>query len=110
CIILTQDVQGPIMAETNFTFRVDAELKAEFAEAAKANDRPASILLRDFMRDYVRRSREREEHDAWFRAEVEQGLREADDPATQWLRHEQVMDEMEALLKDRIARAPKRAG
>jgi predicted transcriptional regulator len=98
------------MTETNFTFRVDAELKAEFAEAAKASDRPASILLRDFMRDYVRRSRVREEHDAWFRAEVEQGLREADDPATKWIPHEQVMDEMEALLKDRIARATKRAG
>jgi len=98
------------MAESNFTFRVDDELKAQFAEAAKANDRPASLLLRDFMREYVQRSREKAEHDAWFRAEVEQGLREADDPATQWFSHEQVMDEMQALLEERIARAAKRAG
>lgn len=97
------------MSETNFTFRVDTELKAEFAAAAKASDRPASILLRDFMRDYVRRSRERAEHDAWFRAEVEEGLREADDPATQWIPHEQVMDEMRALLEERVARTAKRA-
>jgi predicted transcriptional regulator len=97
------------MTETNFTFRVDARLKAEFAEAAKANDRPASILLRDFMRDYVHRNRERGEHDAWFRSEVEQGLRDADDPATKWVPHEQVMDEMQALLDERIARASKRA-
>jgi predicted transcriptional regulator len=98
------------MADTNFTFRVDEDLKAEFARAARANDRPASILLRDFMRDYVNRNREKSEHDTWFRAEVEQGLREADDPATKWIPHEQVMDEMEALLKERIARAAKRAG
>ncbi|RJF90169.1 hypothetical protein D3874_24435 [Oleomonas cavernae] len=66
------------MAETTFTFRVDEALKAEFVEAAKAHDRPASILLRDFMRDYIKQSRDSAEHDRWFRAEVEQGLREAD--------------------------------
>jgi predicted transcriptional regulator len=95
------------MADTNFTFRVDEDLKAEFARAARANDRPASILLRDFMRDYVNRSREKLEHDAWFRAEVEQGLREADDPATKWIPHEQVVAETRALI-DRIAAEKKR--
>ncbi|MFE0756448.1 CopG family ribbon-helix-helix protein [Inquilinus sp. NPDC058860] len=98
------------MTDTNFTFRVDEDLKAEFTRAAKANDRPASILLRDFMRDYVNRNREASEYDAWVDAELEQRLREADDPATKWIPHEQVMDEMEALLKERIARAAKRAG
>ncbi|NHI00693.1 hypothetical protein [Oceanimonas sp. MB9] len=44
------------MAQTNFTCRVDAELKEAFLRAAKANDRPASVLIRDFMRDYVQRS------------------------------------------------------
>ncbi|MBW8724145.1 MAG: hypothetical protein JF625_03160 [Inquilinus limosus] len=95
------------MADTNFTFRVDEDLKAEFARAARANDRPASILLRDFMRDYVNRNREKSEHDTWFRAEVEQGLREADDPATKWIPHEQVVAETRALI-DRIAAEKKR--
>ncbi len=95
------------MAGTNFTFRVDEDLKAEFARAARANDRPASILLRDFMRDYVNRNREKSEHDTWFRAEVEQGLREADDPATKWIPHEQVVAETRALI-DRIAAEKKR--
>ena len=42
--------------QTNFTCRVDADLKQAFLRAAKANDRPASVLIRDFMRDYVQRS------------------------------------------------------
>ncbi len=42
--------------QSNFTCRVDAGLKQAFLQAAKANDRPASVLIRDFMRDYVQRS------------------------------------------------------
>jgi predicted transcriptional regulator len=44
------------MEQTNFTCRVDANLKRAFIRAAKANDRPASVLIRDFMRDYVQRT------------------------------------------------------
>ncbi|MGF6230007.1 hypothetical protein QFZ27_003962 [Inquilinus ginsengisoli] len=47
----------------------------------------------------------RAEYDAWVDAELEQALREADDPATKWIPHEQVMDEMQALLEKRIAEA-----
>lgn len=42
--------------QSNFTCRVDADLKQAFLRAAKANDRPASVLIRDFMRDYVKQS------------------------------------------------------
>ena len=42
--------------QSNFTCRVDAGLKKAFLLAAKANDRPASVLIRDFMRDYVQQS------------------------------------------------------
>ena len=44
------------MEQTNFTCRVDADLKKAFLRAAKAKDRPASVLIRDFMRDYVQQS------------------------------------------------------
>jgi len=44
------------MGQKNFTCRVDDELKQAFLKAAKANDRPASVLIRDFMRDYVRQT------------------------------------------------------
>ena len=44
------------MEQTNLTCRVDADLKQAFLRTAKANDRSASVLIRDFMRDYVQRS------------------------------------------------------
>lgn len=42
------------MPQSNFTCRLDSELKKAFIKAAKANDRSASVLIRDFMRDYIR--------------------------------------------------------
>lgn len=91
---------GTRMTETTFTFRVDAALKEAFSEAAKAHDRPGSQLLRDFMRGYV----EKAEHDAWFRAEVEQGLRELADPNVELIPHEQVEAEWDAERADLLKR------
>lgn len=88
------------MPETTFTFRVDEALKNAFTQAAKTQDRPGSQLLRDFMRDYVAKA----EHDAWFRAEVEQGLREAEDPNTEWIPHDQVLAEWDREKTDLLAR------
>jgi predicted transcriptional regulator len=59
------------MTDATFTFRVDDELKARFTEAAKAHDRTGAQLLRDYMRDYVRRQQEPPGYDAWFRRQVE---------------------------------------
>ena len=39
----------------SITFRAEASLRDAFERAAKGNDRTVSQLLRDFMRDYVRR-------------------------------------------------------
>ncbi len=78
------------MAQATFTFRVDDDLKAAFAAAAKTQERTAAQLLRLLMRDAVRREEEAREHDAWFRGEVEQGMREADDPAVRRIPHEDV--------------------
>lgn len=33
-------------------------------------------------------------YDAWFRAQVDAGIKEADDPATQWVSHEDVMERL----------------
>lgn len=62
------------MNEATFTFRVDDSLKAEFAQAARANDRTGAQLLRGYMRDFVRQQRATAEHDAWFRRQVQIGL------------------------------------
>jgi predicted transcriptional regulator len=84
------------MPETTFTFRVDQDLKNAFTEAARANDQPGSQLLRDFMREYV----ERVDHDAWFRAEVEQSLKEAADPNVELIPHEEVVQKRNARLTE----------
>ena len=78
------------MAQATFTFRVDDDLKSAFADSAKAQDRTAAQLLRVLMRDAVRRQREAREHDAWFRGEIEQAMREADDPAVRRIPHQEV--------------------
>ena len=92
------------MGEATFTFRVDEALKAEFTQAAKESDRTGAQLLRDFMREYVRKREEDAAYDAWFIAEVERGIGEAD--AGDLIPHEEVEAEAEARraqLRRRIA-------
>jgi hypothetical protein len=45
--------------EATFNLRVDATLKAEFAAAVEAENRPAAEVLRSMMRDYVEEARKR---------------------------------------------------
>ncbi|OLL57694.1 hypothetical protein AT246_07375, partial [Bartonella henselae] len=65
------------MAETTFTFRVDDVLKSEFSRAAKACDRSAAQLLRDYMRDIVKEQKEKIAHELWFQEQVQLGLNSA---------------------------------
>lgn len=65
------------MPKSTVVVRVDEELKSAFADAAKAADRTASQLLRDFMRDFVKSRAEAAEHDAWFRRKVADGIADA---------------------------------
>jgi hypothetical protein len=44
----------------SFNFRVDPGLKAAFAAATAAEDKPAGQVLRDFMRAYVERQKARQ--------------------------------------------------
>lgn len=45
--------------EVQMTFRVEPELRSEFADAALLENRPAAQVLRELMRAYVNQSRER---------------------------------------------------
>ena len=94
------------MGESTFTFRVDDELKTAFAETAKAQDRTAAQLLRVLMRDTIEREKNARAHDAWFRGEVEQALREADNPKTPRIAHENV----DSNWRKQRAKLAKRAG
>lgn len=60
------------MSDATFTFRVDEDLKVEFASAAKAHDRTGAQLLRDFMRSYVAQQQETQDYDEWLISKVEQ--------------------------------------
>ena len=83
------------MPESTFTFRVDEDLKAAFAAAAKANDRSGAQVLRDVMRDYVAAeappSPERIE---WLRGKVEKAR--AQIAAGDYYTHEEMKARMAA--------------
>lgn len=65
--------------EAVFTLKIEAPLRDAFMAEAIAIDRPASQIIREFMREFVARQQASRDHDAWFHREVEAGMREADD-------------------------------
>jgi len=79
-----------MLKESVFSMKLESELRNQFMAEAAAMDRPASQLVREFMRDFVQRQRQARDHDAWFRAEVEQSMREADNPDTRRIADEEV--------------------
>ena len=83
--------------EAVFTLKLETELRDAFAAEAAATHRPASDLVRAFMREFVQRQREARKHDKWFRAKVQQAL---NDPRP-GIPHDVVMDETRAII-DRI--------
>lgn len=56
--------------EAVFTMKLEAELRAEFMAAAAA-DRPASQVMRELMRDYIKRQRQAHDYDAYLNSKVE---------------------------------------
>ena len=63
--------------EAVFTMKLEPELRDSFMAEAAAAHRPASQLVREFMRDFIKRQHEAREYDAWFRQKVEAGRAEA---------------------------------
>lgn len=54
-----------------FTMKLEPELRAAFMAEAASEDRPASQVLRELMRDYVERRRQSREYDEFLRLKVE---------------------------------------
>jgi len=65
--------------EQSFNFRIDPKLKAEFQEATEAEDKPAAQVLRDFMRVYVERQRDRAADPTSDEAEVMRWIEDVSD-------------------------------
>jgi hypothetical protein len=46
-----------IVKDVGLRLRVEKELRQDFVEACRASGKPAAQVLREFMRDYVRKER-----------------------------------------------------
>lgn len=79
--------------EAVFTMKLEPELRDAFMAAAKDADRPASQIVREFMRDYVQQDRE---YVAFLQRKVDQSR--ADIAAGRMHAHEEVVAEMDKLF------------
>jgi hypothetical protein len=57
--------------EAVFTMKLEADLRADFIAEAQAADRPASQILRELMRDFVKQQRQARDYDAFLEKKVE---------------------------------------
>jgi len=62
----------------------------QFRTDTRKFDPSVTIVRRADTSERMRRAHEAVAHDAWFRAQVEQGLAEANDPNAQWVSNETV--------------------
>lgn len=76
--------------EATFAVNVDASLRDAFLVAAEQAHLLPADLVRAFMQDFIARQRDAGAHDAWMRAEIAQGLREADDPGVRRIPHQEI--------------------
>ena len=82
-----------------FTMKLDRELRAEFMAEAEAADRPASQVVRELMRDFIKRQREARAYDAFLEDKVAAARRSMQE------RGGVPNDEVEALFAQRRSEA-----
>ena len=56
-----------------FTMKIEPELRAEFMSVAMEEDRPASQILRELMRTYIKQRAQKLEYEDFLRQKVEAG-------------------------------------
>lgn len=59
--------------EAVFTMKLEPQLRADFVAEAASEDRPASQIMRELMRDYIAQRRQAREYDDYLRRKVEAG-------------------------------------
>jgi predicted transcriptional regulator len=57
--------------EAVFTMKLEPELRDDFMAEAEAAHRPASQVVRELMREFVRRQREERDYNAFLQRKVE---------------------------------------
>lgn len=78
-----------------FTMKLDTELREAFMAAAAKADRPASQIVREFMREFVQQDRD---YLAWLQRKVDRA--KAEIAAGRVYSHEEVSAEMDKLLAE----------
>ena len=81
--------------ESVFTLKLETELRDAFMSEAEAAHRPASQIVRDFMREFVAKKQEARDYEVWLDAELDKAIAHADDPNTKWYTHDEVLADME---------------
>ncbi|MCY1187763.1 hypothetical protein D3C81_1263730 [compost metagenome] len=59
--------------EAVFTMKLEPELWADFMAAAEAAHRPASQVMRELMREFIRQQRQSQDYVEYLRRKVEAG-------------------------------------
>jgi hypothetical protein len=67
------------MKEAVFTMKLESDLRDDFMAAANAVHQPASQVVRELMREFVNRQREKVDHEAFVRAKVDTARRSVRD-------------------------------
>ena len=62
-----------------FTMKLEADLRTAFMAEAEANHRPASQVVRELMRDYVTRERDKRDRTAFLQKKVDLARTSIDD-------------------------------
>jgi hypothetical protein len=79
-----------MLTDAELSEHLDPELKSAFIAEAAAMERPAAGILRELVQDFVTKQREAHEHDDCFRAEMEQALRESEEPGAALIANEEI--------------------
>ena len=59
------------MKDAVFTMKLEADLRAAFLAEAEASHRPASQVVREFMRSFVHQQQAQREHEAFLQRKIE---------------------------------------
>ncbi len=89
--------------DTTFTLKIEAELRERFMAVVAEEDRSASQVVRELMRDYIARREEEGEYDDFLRRKLEISRRQRD--AGLHLSNEEVEAEAAARRADLLRRA-----
>lgn len=57
--------------EAVFTMKLEADLRDTFMDAAAAEDRPASQVMRELMRSYIEQRQQARDYDEYLRRKVD---------------------------------------